>query len=60
MPSRRRRPAPDPSAQPPKAGSGAGQGPSQTDALAKLKSLLDAGVLTREQYESELQRLIDK
>ncbi len=27
------------------------------DALTKLKSLLDSGVLTQEQYESERQRL---
>jgi hypothetical protein len=31
--------------------------PSGTEAFEKLESLLDSGVLTREQYESELQRL---
>jgi len=60
MPPRRRRSAPASSARPAKPGSGPGQRPNQSDALAKLKSLLDSGVLTREQYESELQRLIDK
>jgi hypothetical protein len=29
------------------------------DALTKLKSLLDSGVLTQEQYESERQRLTE-
>jgi putative oligomerization/nucleic acid binding protein len=41
MPSKRRRPTPS----------------KKTEALEKLKSLLDSGVLNREQYESELQRL---
>jgi hypothetical protein len=30
---------------------------NRIDALTKLKSLLDSGVLTREQYESERERL---
>lgn len=30
---------------------------NRIDALIKLKSLLDSGVLTREQYESERDRL---
>lgn len=30
---------------------------NRIDALTKLKSLLDAGVLTQEQYESERERL---
>ncbi len=30
---------------------------NRIDALTKLKSLLDSGVLTREQYESERARL---
>jgi putative oligomerization/nucleic acid binding protein len=59
MPPSRRRPDPPPSARPASADSTAPR-PSQAGALAKLKSLLDSGVLTREQYESELQRLIDK
>jgi Short C-terminal domain len=51
--------APPPQAQPPTAAPGGGQS-SETDrieALTKLKSLLDSGVLTQEQYESERQRL---
>ncbi len=30
---------------------------NRIDALTKLKSLLDSGVLTQEQYESERERL---
>jgi hypothetical protein len=48
-----------PQAQPPAAAPPAGQS-SETErieALTKLKSLLDDGVLTQEQYESERQRL---
>jgi len=51
--------APPPQAQPSAAAPPAGQ-PSETErieALTKLKSLLDDGVLTPEQYESERQRL---
>jgi len=53
--------APPPQAQPPAAAPPAGQ-PSETErieALTKLKSLLDDGVLTQEQYESERQRLTE-
>lgn len=32
---------------------------NRIDALTKLKSLLDSGVLTQEQYESERQRLTE-
>jgi len=32
---------------------------NRIDALTKLKSLLDSGVLTHEQYESERQRLTE-
>jgi Short C-terminal domain len=48
-------------AQPPAAPPAGGQS-SETDridALTKLKSLLDSGVLTQEQYESERQRLTE-
>ena len=54
-------PAAPPQAQPPPAAPPAGQ-TSETeriDALTKLKSLLDSGVLTQEQYESERQRLTE-
>ena len=50
-----------PQAQPPAAAPPAGQS-SETErieALTKLKSLLDDGVLTQEQYESERQRLTE-
>jgi hypothetical protein len=50
-----------PQAQPPAAPPAGGQS-SETeriDALTKLKSLLDSGVLTQEQYESERQRLTE-
>ena len=60
MPSRRRRAAPAPATQPAKTASGQAARQDRAEALAKLKSLLDSGVLTREQYESELQRQIDK
>jgi hypothetical protein len=49
-------PAPAPTAE-------SAPGPSseadRIDALTKLKSLLDSGVLTQEQYESERQRLTE-
>jgi hypothetical protein len=50
-----------PQAQPPTAPPAGGQS-SETErieALTKLKSLLDSGVLTQEQYESERQRLTE-
>jgi Short C-terminal domain len=53
--------APPPQAQPPAAPPAGGQS-SETDrieALTKLKALLDSGVLTQEQYESERQRLTE-
>jgi putative oligomerization/nucleic acid binding protein len=59
MPSRRRRTDPPPAVPPAKADDGPARPPDQAGALAKLKSLLDSGVLTREQYESELQRLTE-
>jgi Short C-terminal domain len=48
-------------AQPPAAAPAGGQssGTDRIDALTKLKSLLDSGVLTQEQYESERQRLTE-
>ena len=52
--------APPPQAQAPPPAAPAGGEMSETDrieALTKLKSLLDSGVLTQEQYESERQRL---
>jgi hypothetical protein len=39
--------------------SGAASPANRIDALTKLKSLLDSGVLTPAQYESELARLTD-
>jgi hypothetical protein len=48
-----------PQAQPPAPAAAAGQS-SETErieALTKLKALLDSGVLTQEQFESERQRL---
>jgi putative oligomerization/nucleic acid binding protein len=50
---------PPPQAQPlstPPAGSQSSE-TDRIDALTKLKALLDSGVLTQEQYESERQRL---
>lgn len=53
--------APPPQAPPPPAPAAAPAGPTseadRIDALTKAKSLLDAGVLTEEQFESERQRL---
>ncbi len=34
------------------------QAPGRIEALAKLKGLLDSGVLTEEQYEAERQKLL--
>jgi hypothetical protein len=39
--------------------SGAASEANRIDALTKLKSLLDSGVLTQEQYESERRRLTE-
>jgi hypothetical protein len=50
-----------PQAQPPTAPPAGGQS-SETErieALTKLKSLLDSGVLTQEQYDSERQKLTE-
>ena len=51
---------PAPAQAPPQAAPPAGGQSSETDrieALTKLKSLLDSGVLTQEQYESEREKL---
>ena len=40
-------------------GPGSGSEANRIDALTKLKSLLDSGVLTREQYDSEHARLTE-
>jgi hypothetical protein len=50
-------PAPAPSASEPE--SGAASEANRIDALTKLKSLLDSGVLTQEQYDSEHARLTE-
>jgi hypothetical protein len=55
-------PAPPPSAPAPAAAepvSGAASEANRIDALTKLKSLLDSGVLTQEQYDSERARLTE-
>jgi hypothetical protein len=55
-------PAQAPPQAPPPAPAAAGGQSSETErieALTKLKSLLDDGVLTQEQYESERQRLTE-
>jgi hypothetical protein len=49
--------APAPSASEPE--SGAASEANRIDALTKLKSLLDSGVLTQEQYDSERARLTE-
>jgi hypothetical protein len=49
-----------PQAQPaPAAPGGPSSETERIEALTKLKSLLDSGVLTQEQYESERQRLTE-
>ncbi len=50
-----------PQEQPPAAPPQGGQGSEadRIEALTKLKSLLDSGVLTQEQYESERQKLTE-
>lgn len=55
-------PEPAPAAAPAQAAAPAGGQSSETErieALTKLKSLLDSGVLTQEQYDSERQRLTE-
>jgi Short C-terminal domain len=37
-----------------------GQAARRVEALTKLKSLLDSGVLTEEQYEAERQNLLQR
>jgi len=49
--------APEPAAAEPV--SGAASEANRIDALTKLKSLLDSGVLTQEQYDSEHARLTE-
>jgi len=49
--------APPPQAPAAAAPGGPSSETERIDALTKLKSLLDSGVLTQEQYESERQRL---
>jgi Short C-terminal domain len=43
--------------EPQPAPAGRGSEAERAEALAKLKSLLDSGILTEEQYESERQRI---
>jgi hypothetical protein len=48
-----------PAAAPPEPATGASSEANRIDALTKLKSLLDSGVLTQEQYDSEHARLTE-